>query len=422
MTTHAPLRAPGASALSSDLPLRWAGAALSVGAAAVHFSVMGPHFAEWWAYGAFFAVAAWLQVGWGIALIAGVRSRALIGLGAVGQIGIVVLWAVTRTTGLPFGPDILVPEQVGAADVASVVFEVLAGLVAVALLLSAVGSRRVGRGPATALVVALAVGVATATTLVLDPVVAGGEHAGAMDGMTSAASTTGTTAAAPGAMPMHSHTTAGAGAAGAGAVPAGWTSGCMHMSSATEAEGHGQGACTDAAVTPAQRDAAERLARATTAAVVPRFSSLPAAERAGYHPVNISGPLWHVANKAFQTDGRTLDPQRVESLVYYVPSATDHSSALLLGAMYTMDAYGQPGPLVGGALTSWHSHTNLCVSPTALTAFNPRGDGSCARGSFVAPTNQMLHVWTVPYDGGPFAELSTAAVTKAIMGALSTRH
>ncbi len=429
----------GGGSLPASLPLRLTAAACSLGAAAIHFMVMGEHFSQWWAYGAFFAVAAWVQVIWAVALAAGHAPRPLLVLGGAGQLGIVVLWLVTRTTGLPFGPDNGNAEAAGAADVVSCVLEVLAAAAAL-LLLRPVGRRPVARTPAVAAVALLTLAVAGATTAVDMPSVVG--HGETMDAAMSGATNSG--AAAAGASAGHTHGTTAAGGSTTGSgistadhmaggpvtgdIPAGWTAGCMHMpmggslassGQALETQGHGSGACTDAPVTPAQRAAAERLVAVTKASVVPRFSRLADAQRAGYRPVNITGPLWHVANLAYQTDGRLLDPQRPEALVYYVPA--DHTKAMLLGAMYIEDTYGAPGPLIGGALTSWHLHTNLCVNAEQQTAFNPRADGSCAPGSSVAPTGQMLHVWTVPYEGGPFAEMTVKGLRNAIVAGLTKK-
>ncbi|MGH2679595.1 MAG: hypothetical protein ACRDG8_03800, partial [Actinomycetota bacterium] len=41
--------------------LGWQAAALSAGAAAIHFAVISTHFEEYWVFGAFFFVVAWFQ-------------------------------------------------------------------------------------------------------------------------------------------------------------------------------------------------------------------------------------------------------------------------------------------------------------------------------------------------------------------------
>jgi hypothetical protein len=99
----------------------------------------------------------------------------------------------------------------------------------------------------------------------------------------------------------------------------------------------------------------------------------------------------------------------VESLVF----VTSGDRSMLMGAMYINEPIGAAGPLVGGALTSWHYHTNLCLDTRASTAFD-QTKGRCPPGSAVAPTAQMLHVWTRPYPGGPFADLDQAGARKAL--------
>jgi hypothetical protein len=53
---------------------------------------------------------------------------------AVASIGPLALWQYSRTLGMPFGPEAGVPEQVGLADRAACVLEVITLLLAVVLL------------------------------------------------------------------------------------------------------------------------------------------------------------------------------------------------------------------------------------------------------------------------------------------------
>ena len=160
----------------ADVARCWAGFA-SLGAGLVHAAVIEEHWAAWPAYGVFFAVVALGQLGWGLAALAGEHApfaRAVV----AANLGIVVLWTVTRTTGLPFGPDAGSPEGVGAADLGSVVLELL---VAVGVLVS---RRRAARAALTgrsraAVLGGLAVG-ALAVSLITTPALAAtsaGEHA-----------------------------------------------------------------------------------------------------------------------------------------------------------------------------------------------------------------------------------------------------
>ncbi len=106
-----------------DMQLARTVAALaSVGAAAIHFAVVPAHLAAWWVEGVFFAALATFQVLWGLALWRWRRWQ-LLSLGALVHLGAVLLWVVTRTAGLPFGPNAGVPEPVGLAGVLTIALE-----------------------------------------------------------------------------------------------------------------------------------------------------------------------------------------------------------------------------------------------------------------------------------------------------------
>ncbi len=106
----------------ADVLRCWAGFA-SLGAGLIHLAVVREHLAEWWVFGAFFAAVGVAQLGWG--LLAMARDRAPIGsFVAAGNVALVALWAVTRSTGIPVGPEPWTPEAVGRADVLCVVLEV----------------------------------------------------------------------------------------------------------------------------------------------------------------------------------------------------------------------------------------------------------------------------------------------------------
>ena len=148
---------------------------------------------------------------------------------------------------------------------------------------------------------------------------------------------------------------------------------------------------------PAQRAAAQDL-RVRTVRAIQRYRDIRLAYADGYVPANQSdAPLQHLINPAYLAAGRTLDPERPESLVYSGISFRP----VLLGAMYIMPP-GQPGPEVGGALTTWHDHADLCFTPGGGISghVGPRG---CAPGSALVASPQMLHVWLVDNPAGPFA-------------------
>ena len=89
-------------------------------------------------FGLLFLASALGQTVWAVLLLAAPSAR-LLAAGAAGNLGILAAWALSRTTGLPVGPEPGTPEPIGALDIAASAFEL--GLVVAALLLIAV------RGP-----------------------------------------------------------------------------------------------------------------------------------------------------------------------------------------------------------------------------------------------------------------------------------
>jgi hypothetical protein len=117
-------------------------ALLSSGAGAIHAAVIGDHLREWWLYGVFFAVSALAQLLWAV-LVFRRPSGSILIAGAVGNAVVVLLWLITRITGLPFGPEPWTPEAFGVLDVVASLFEVF-------LVVSIVMLLRKGRLPSRA--------------------------------------------------------------------------------------------------------------------------------------------------------------------------------------------------------------------------------------------------------------------------------
>ena len=90
-------------------------AALSLGAGAVHFAVVGEHFTEFPPYGVAFAALASFQVVWAVRFLRR-PTRALAWLAVIVNAGVVVAWCCSRTIGLPFGPHAGDPEPIGPLD------------------------------------------------------------------------------------------------------------------------------------------------------------------------------------------------------------------------------------------------------------------------------------------------------------------
>src|SRR4051812_43096298 len=112
---HIAMRAVAAPAAVAPAARRAAltAAVLSLGVAWVHFAYTTSHFQVWWAYGAFF-----LAAGAGQALFAPLvlrRPRPWVALtGIAGNVAIVGMYVLSRTTGPPIGPHAHVPEAAGA--------------------------------------------------------------------------------------------------------------------------------------------------------------------------------------------------------------------------------------------------------------------------------------------------------------------
>jgi hypothetical protein len=65
-------------------------------------------------------------------------------------------------------------------------------------------------------------------------------------------------------------------------------------------------------------------------------------------------------------------------------------------------------PDVGGALTQWHVHSNLCLTDDPeqkLVSGITSPTGTCPPGTSKAGNTPMLHAWIVPNECGPFAAL-----------------
>jgi hypothetical protein len=148
--------------------------------------------------------------------------------------------------------------------------------------------------------------------------------------------------------------------------------------------------------TPEQRREAAAFAR-TTIASSERYSSPAAALADHFEPfVDSYRAVHHYINYENYYDWRILDPERPEALVY----ANTYSGPKLIGVMYSMEDPGRKPPDMGGCITRWHTHP-MCKSPVGYSHI---WEGDCPPGwQEDGHTELMLHVWTVPMSGGPYA-------------------
>lgn len=127
---------------------------LSWGAGVIHVAASSWHAAEYVPFAVAFALLAAVQLAWGAAVYVRATPRLLAG-GVALSLGVVAVWLVSRTAGLPVGPE--GPEPWGVADVLASADEALLCVLVVASLWGrqVAGLRRAVRVTAIAAGVAL---------------------------------------------------------------------------------------------------------------------------------------------------------------------------------------------------------------------------------------------------------------------------
>jgi hypothetical protein len=129
--------------------LRWTAVLTLLCAAAIHASVVEEHYREWVLEGLFFVALAVVQALLAVAIAADSGTagyRAAIAL----SLATIAVWTISRTLGVPVGPNPWVPEPVGRADAVATLLELTTAAVLAPLLLPAPG--RAGTGLAIAVV------------------------------------------------------------------------------------------------------------------------------------------------------------------------------------------------------------------------------------------------------------------------------
>lgn len=110
-----PASAPGHSVRPFDHGL-FIAAGLSFGSGLIHVQATFSHLDEYVPFSVAFTVVAVLQFVWGAAVYRS-PARTLLGAGAALSLGVAAVWAASRTSGLPVGPEPWEREPVGLADV-----------------------------------------------------------------------------------------------------------------------------------------------------------------------------------------------------------------------------------------------------------------------------------------------------------------
>ncbi|HEY9555177.1 MAG TPA: hypothetical protein VIR58_00500 [Acidimicrobiales bacterium] len=326
-----------------------------------------------------FTIVAGFQLVWGALAVA--RSSRLLALtGAVGHLALVAGWIVAKRSGLGFIDGLEARERTELGD------GLAAGMASLAVVLCLY---TVLRPHAQAMLTQrIAVSGACVAVALL-----------ALPGMSAAA------------RPSHHQTDAGAPAADHHAAePAGGDTAAA-TASAVAPVPYDPAKPIDlggvAGVTPEEQARAENLI-ASTLTHLPDYADPAAAEAAGFRSIRDGGTGYeHYINSEYRADGKVLDPDRPESLVYQVRGGRKE----LVAAMYM----AEPGttldntPPLGGALTQWHIHDNLCFTPEGQVAGLTDGEGGCSPPLVKFEPVPMIHVWIVPHPCGPFAALEGIA-------------
>lgn len=154
------------SAVDAALLVRAGTCAALLGSAAVHASVVSEHYEEWPLAGLFFLGLQVVEVALAIAVVMAWGRRVAV-LVAVASLGTLAVWAVSRTVGMPVGPEAMqAREAVGVPDLACVVLEVatLALVLPWALARRRAGSTRGAPNRSSLLAAAVAVLLAAMVT------------------------------------------------------------------------------------------------------------------------------------------------------------------------------------------------------------------------------------------------------------------
>jgi hypothetical protein len=393
-------RSSGAGTTTVATYLRWVLAALSVGAGGIHFAMIGPHYDEWWASGIFFAALAWFQVAWAVAVVLR-PSRLLLWAGGAVNAGVVGVWAVSRTWGIPVGPHSGVAEEASFVDVLATAFEGALLLGCLALLLRPVLSR--ARAPRGTWIPAGIAGLAVIvlTTMAFTPSFAD-DHSHGPPGHPAGGSGGDE---ADGVAAGHSHDDDGSASNGDGdaeghtnvAITADGTSACELSGVANEGNsGHGhRGPVPYTELAAEERDVFSLQVAGANDAVA-RHPTVADAEAAGYRKVTPYVPCIaaHYIKNAFLVDG--FDPANPEILLY---EGTEPTSKIVgLSYLQFTDEDEEPEGFAGDN-DPWHVHETLCLGKGGVLGDESTTKEECTeRGGRVVDLGDlwMNHMWNVP--------------------------
>jgi hypothetical protein len=382
--------------------LAWSVAALLMGAAGIHFAMMGEHAGVSWTHGTFFAVVAWLQLVLAVGIVWRRSSRGMAATVIVANLAILAVWVLTRTVGIAIGGD-GTPEAWGRTDILCAVLEGLAIVGAGALLSSRLSRRPLSAGVGFGGVAFVGVVVAAIVTLIFSPAwgksgtgisADGHNHGGSIavsaDGHQHGLANT------PVAALGHAHTH------GATTLNGATVKGVKAQDIAAESQ-------PDQTLDPATR-ATLRAQLMQARDVALRYPTVAAATAAGYHVAGAFAP----GSGAHFIGGPLTMPgpfhaDQPQTLIYSGTSPTSEITGLMYYGMGETAPEGFAGPN-----DHWHRHSNVCIkgggggidipfpADAEVTAAQCTGVG----GTLMKITGWMVHAWVVPTWESPLGVFS----------------
>jgi hypothetical protein len=367
--------------------LRWLLAALSLAAGTIHFAVSGGHYDVSWLHGTFFAVVAWLQLAWAVAVVLK-PTRNLLIAGVVLNAGILGTWAVSRVWGVPVGPDAWTPESVSLADAMSSSFEFVVVAVSLAVLVRpAIARAQIRPSFAISGVGVTAVAVAAISTVALTPSFASDHHGGGDEAMAGHAHGTGALATDGKAGHVAGHTDA--------IIQADGTSACERAGVANAGNsGHGHRGPVPYTELSAEERPVFRDQVAQANDVIVRYPTVAVAEAAGWKRVTPYVPCiaaHYLKSSAFRNG---FDPTEPEILLF----EDTKPESKIVGLSYLQFSKEEPEGFAGPN-DPWHIHASLCLGGGGVLGDESTTDEECeARGGRNVKLGNlwMNHMWNVP--------------------------
>ena len=381
-------------------PVLMAMAALSAAAAVVHFVMVPSHMDEFATEGIAFAVAGWLQLL--IAFYVWTQpTRALLGFSVLVNLGFIAVWAVSRTAGLPVGPNSGIAEEASLVDVTVVTLEVAFIVLALAV---AIRPRLADIALPPGLGVAIPLAVAVITSAVLASPEARNHAHGA-----------GEEVAAGGMVGADGH---GHGAAAATGAATDAPADDRGLSLLTNGHHH---EIQQLPMSPATQLELKRQL-AITQEVAAQYPTVADAEAAGYRRAGPYSPglgtHYTITNAAALNVDGVVDDNDLRHPLSIIYDGSEPDSPVA-GFMYYATTETPPQGFASEN-DVWHYHEQICLRYEDGEINAPFGadlaatDAQCNEvGGFMLDSTQyMVHVWSVPgynnVDGGVFAEVNPA--------------